>query len=78
MSNLIYLTYICFSKILLVNEIKGVVVQLVRAPPCQGGSRGFKSRQSRSLHFFDYIIYTLTLLYCEHIREMYSIRYYLI
>nr|AFK34392.1 unknown [Lotus japonicus] len=25
----------------------GIVVQLVRAPPCQGGSCGFESRQSR-------------------------------
>lgn len=26
-----------------------IVVQLVRAPPCQDGSCGFKSRQSRSI-----------------------------
>lgn len=26
----------------------GIVVQLVRAPPCQGGSCGFESRQSRT------------------------------
>ena len=25
----------------------GIVVQLVRAPPCQGGSCGFEPRQSR-------------------------------
>ena len=25
----------------------GIVVQLVRAPPCQGGSCGFETRQSR-------------------------------
>ena len=27
---------------------KGTVVQLVRAPPCHGGSCGFEPRQSRS------------------------------
>ena len=28
--------------------IPGIVVQSVRAPPCQGGSCGFESRQSRT------------------------------
>ncbi|XAR64811.1 hypothetical protein NMG60_11008658 [Bertholletia excelsa] len=27
----------------------GIVVQLVRAPPCQGGSCGFEPRQSRRI-----------------------------
>lgn len=27
---------------------KGTVVQLVRAPPCHGGSCGFEPRQSRT------------------------------
>ena len=37
-----------FSKerIILV-EKRGIVVQLVRAPPCHGGSCEFESRQSR-------------------------------
>jgi hypothetical protein len=30
----------------------GIVVQLVRAPPCHGGSCGFETRQSR--FFFDW------------------------
>ena len=37
-------SYICKRK-------KGIVVQLVRAPPCHGGSCGFESRQSRGFSF---------------------------
>lgn len=29
-------------------HLAGIVVQLVRAPPCQGGSCGFEPRQSRT------------------------------
>lgn len=29
-------------------HLTGIVVQLVRAPPCQGGSYGFEPRQSRT------------------------------
>ena len=29
----------------------GIVVQLVRAPPCQGGSCGFEPRQSRRIQY---------------------------
>ena len=29
-------------------ETQGPVAQLVSAPPCHGGGRGFKSRQGRS------------------------------
>ncbi|CAL9238859.1 unnamed protein product [Arabidopsis halleri] len=33
------------------NNLKtGIVVQSVRAPPCQGGSCGFEPRQSRPSH----------------------------
>ncbi|KAB2017097.1 hypothetical protein ES319_D08G137600v1 [Gossypium barbadense] len=33
----------------------GIVVQLVRAPSCQGGSCGFVPRQSRQIKFLKYI-----------------------
>ena len=38
----------------------GIIVQLVRAPPCHGGSCGFESRWSRSvkLAFFDWRLHT--------------------
>ena len=32
---------------MLYNSVTGIVVQSVRAPPCQGGSCGFEPRQSR-------------------------------
>ena len=35
------------NKAILYIYIIGTVVQLVRAPPCHGGSCGFESRQSR-------------------------------
>ena len=37
------LTIIC----IVMQDIIGIVVQLVRAPPCHGGSCEFESRQSR-------------------------------
>ena len=43
--------YICDT---LTNSVKekqsGLVVQLVRMPPCHGGGRGFESRPDRSLN----------------------------
>jgi hypothetical protein len=33
----------------------GIVVQLVRAPPCHGGSCGFEPRQSRIEFFYEKI-----------------------
>ena len=40
----------------------GIVVQLVRAPPCQGGSCGFEPRQSRRIKFLKYINRSLRFL----------------
>lgn len=40
----------------------GIVVQLVRAPPCQGGSCGFEPRQSRRIQLKKYINRSLRFL----------------
>ena len=44
------LTDIKFLLTLSLGLIFGIVVQLVRAPPCHGGSCEFKSRQSRFIN----------------------------
>ncbi len=42
--------YICITLTEKVSaKTKGLVVQLVRMPPCHGGGRGFESRPDRSL-----------------------------
>lgn len=42
-------TYLCITLTDSVREkVNGLVVQLVRMPPCHGGGRGFESRPDRS------------------------------
>ncbi len=45
-----------YKEILLILYHFGTVVQLVRAPPCHGGSCEFESRQSRFKHYSKNII----------------------
>ena len=50
--NKIHCKQLTFDRIstiisLFISEFIGIVVQLVRAPPCHGGSCEFESRQSR-------------------------------
>ena len=43
--------YFCITLTPVVKEkTKGLVVQLVRMPPCHGGGRGFESRPDRRLN----------------------------
>ena len=42
MKKLGFLTFLCYSTIV------GPVAQLVRAPPCHGGGRGFESHPGRA------------------------------
>ena len=45
-----FTVYICDTLTDSVKEMQiGLVVQLVRMPPCHGGGRGFESRPDRSL-----------------------------
>lgn len=47
-----YFFHFKLTKALFLSILKdnGIVVQLVRAPPCQGGSCGFETRQSRYIY----------------------------
>ena len=61
-------TVLCFQKVYgILHLVLGLVAQLVRAPPCHGGGRGFEPHPGRLKRMLHLIAYGILAQLGEHL-----------